>query len=638
MKNAKRWYIYFTSGISLHVFVWGLIGLLRLSTSTIIQTTDIAFQFSIIIISLPVFIVHYRWAKKLADEYREEISSEIRSLFHYLMLIAFLSPLLTNLYTLLSAGILQNESIVIRPSLIAIFITGIGYGLIYKQILTDREILGTDENMFFKRIFILIANLVSIIATATATTRLLIFTFLALWKTDNSNDGFSSMLNFQSQYESITLLVISVTSLVIFWKWLQRLLHSSKEEQASIERKIYLYLVVLASAVTTVSILTAILAGIFRKWMGLDPDGDIRRILPSAIVGGIVWAFHSHIINRDDAQYGTITQQRGIKIIYLYLMASVGLMAFVIGVGGNLNTIFSIWLDDVILPNQAKESFAYFTAAIIAGFPTWILPWRVLQLNSEENESIQKQARNSASRKNYLYFFLFLSVMVILGSAISIVYQFILLILGEGGDSDLGLRLSTSIANSLLASGVLAYHILLLKQDQDKIGVSESKTIEGKKIVIIDNTNGSFAMKVLASLKKEVPTINAIALGISSEAMNFLKSPEDEKSIVEFINNADLIVGDWTITAPENLRFENVAKTIRQSSTHKLFVPTNTDRLNWIGVDEKNIRNPITSSVKTIKDYLAGEETKISRGSGCITIIIGVFALILMLNFLESIF
>ena len=62
MTTVRRWYIYLVSAISLQAVTWGVIALLRnlLLSRLNPQPTAIAFQISVTIISLPIFLAHWR--------------------------------------------------------------------------------------------------------------------------------------------------------------------------------------------------------------------------------------------------------------------------------------------------------------------------------------------------------------------------------------------------------------------------------------------------------------------------------------------------------------------------------------------------------------------------------------------------
>src|SRR5262245_53182329 len=101
MNTARRWYIYLVCAVSLQGVTWAVIALLRnLLAGGGGQVTAIAFQIAAIIITLPLFLVHWLWAQRLADRDISEREASLRGIYHYTMLAGFLGPVIANTYSL----------------------------------------------------------------------------------------------------------------------------------------------------------------------------------------------------------------------------------------------------------------------------------------------------------------------------------------------------------------------------------------------------------------------------------------------------------------------------------------------------------------------------------------------------------
>ena len=66
MTTVRRWYVYLVSAISLQAVTWAVIALLRnlLLSRLDPEPTAIAFQISVIVIGLPIFVAHWQWGQR----------------------------------------------------------------------------------------------------------------------------------------------------------------------------------------------------------------------------------------------------------------------------------------------------------------------------------------------------------------------------------------------------------------------------------------------------------------------------------------------------------------------------------------------------------------------------------------------
>jgi len=85
MDAVRRGYIYLVSFVSLQAVAWAVIALLRdLLTQDIgwsIQSR--ALQLAIIVVGLPIYLVHWLWAQRLAGREPAERRATLRHLYLY---------------------------------------------------------------------------------------------------------------------------------------------------------------------------------------------------------------------------------------------------------------------------------------------------------------------------------------------------------------------------------------------------------------------------------------------------------------------------------------------------------------------------------------------------------------------------
>ena len=103
MGNVRRWYVYLVCAVTIQVVTWAAINLLRnLSIGSTVPTV-IALQISAIIVALPLYLAHWIWAQRRAAFDEEERAALPRLLYLYIMMTAFLAPLINNAYFLARA-------------------------------------------------------------------------------------------------------------------------------------------------------------------------------------------------------------------------------------------------------------------------------------------------------------------------------------------------------------------------------------------------------------------------------------------------------------------------------------------------------------------------------------------------------
>lgn len=104
------------------------------------------------------------------------------------------------------------------------------------------------------------------------------------------------------------------------------------------------------------------------------------------------------------------------------------------------------------------------------------------------------------------------------------------------------------------------------------------------KIVVIDGRGGGMGKSIVEKLRNSIPEANVIAIGTNPVAMQAMKSGgatasyTGEKSVKEFTQEADLIMGVMGIMIPNGLQGELTSEmvlAITSSNAIKILVPMN---------------------------------------------------------------
>jgi hypothetical protein len=417
---------------------------------------------------------------------------------------------------------------------------------------------------------------------------------------------------------------------LVFWRWAQWLFDGpSGEERESAMRKLYLYGVIFVGALSVVVNGAGILASIFRRVIGLSPEGDIRVPLPIIVVMGILWAYHALVLRDDAAKAGEAPRQAGVRRLYLYLVAAVGLSAVLVGLSGDVSVIIRAL--DTGFGTGLKEQLAWFTAAIVAGLPVWILPWWRAQDRAVASGPAGADARRSTVRKIYVYFFLFVATMTVLSGAVFIVYRISSWLLGL--DAPTLNELGHAIAFSLIAVCVWLYHGFVLRSDYKLSEQEQAGRLASLRVAVVDVGDGRFGRAVADALKQEAPTLDL-------EPVLLIHPRSDDREITARLAQAGLIVvavGSWTVAVPGgagSVVSPTLPQAIADSPARKLLVPTRSQDWEWAGVDRWDTASLVQQTVRAVKQIAAGEQVRPARplGVGAIfAIVVGVILLLALL-------
>jgi hypothetical protein len=265
---------------------------------------------------------------------------------------------------------------------------------------------------------------------------------------------------------------------------------------------------------------------------------------------------------------------------------------------------------------ELREQLAWFTAAIIAGLPVWILPWRQAQNRAVESGPAGTDARRSTVRKIYVYFFLFVATMTVLSSAVFVVFKVLSWFLGL--DAPTLSELGHSIAFSMIAVGVWLYHGSILRSDHRLSSREQVRHLEDLRVAVVDVGDGSFGRAVVDALKRETPELDLGLIVLTrSGAVGLGEDVErSDEEITTQLAQAGLIVGPWVIAVPSGSGgavSPEVARAVANSPARKLLAPTRSEGWEWAGVDRWSTEALVRQTVRAIKQIAAGEEVKPAR-------------------------
>lgn len=621
MSNVKRIYIYTVSIVLIQVITWAVISLARNLLVFDSDPAAVAFQLSVIIVALPIFLVHWAQIRRMVVLNLEERLATFRSCYLYGNLALFLYPFLICVSDLIDRLISPDrryfefsyfsfstgEAVVYN--LIVIIVAAILYAYHQHIINQDSNVISaTGGSATVRRIFVLGFSFIGLMITVSSVIEMIRWLMLELGNYSIHAGGFESI-----PQRELRNLIVYLPLWLVFWRWAQRLFDGpSEEERQSALRKFYILGVVFIAALSVVVSTTGILSSLIRRLLAVVSESSADEALPVIIGMGTVWAYHAFVLRKDASKGDDTPRQAGVQRAYAYLIAGIGLAALLGGLGGTINVIlevFSSMFGDVL-----REQLSWFTAAIISGLSVWVLTWRPAQMIANSIKPAGSAARRSLPRKIYLYFFIFVSVLVAISCMVYVVFRIISTILGE--DPPAFTELAEAISYGVIAIGVLIYHTRTLRSDGLLNNREQVIQLEGLRIVLVDVGEAILGGEVFNRLQGEFPDLMLDSIVLASQESGEEGLRDDYKTITKKISEASLIVGPWTIACVGGPVDKQIMAAIAASPARKLLIPDRFGSWGWIGVDELQPKDVIRQTLHTIRQMLSGEDIKMHRMKG----------------------
>ncbi len=611
MMVVRRWYLFVSATIGLQGFTWSFIWLLYgvfVTSGRLIETT--ALQLATLIVCLPLWLGHWWWAERLAGRDLEERGSTIRQLYLYGNLVAFLLPLIGSMIDLLSVSL---RLLINRPPAdpVAQFWYGtiasctLGVLFAYHGLVARHDAARghlVNSGAFIRRLYLFVAAGVGLLVYAGGAV------------------GLIQVLG-ESGVSSLSRLVDASVGMIVglgiwgghWWLIQQLFVSADEEERGSVLRKVYLYLVIVIASLVAVTNATILLAGLFRQALGLPIFGRLIDGLAPVIVATLIALYHGYVLRADAALIPEAPRQAGIRRVAWYLVAAVGQLALVGGLGGLLSVLIRSVASAGII-SELREPLAWFSAMLIVGVVVWGWCWRRVQQMATLSGEIGLLERSSLTRRIYLFGFLFVASLTLLIALMYILFRLISIALGQTFAGDLVADLAQAIAYSLIAGGVLATHSLALRTDTRLREAAERARQVQKRAVIF--AERELAHQIMKALQQQFPQLKLAIVG---------QEPDTDRE--RQLATADVIVGAW--------RPSDGLSQLARSPASKLLVPLADQNWMWIGVEPVTETDISRQLVQAMRQFLAGVPLRPHRGLSA-GVVLGVVIAILLIILLLS--
>ncbi len=623
MTTVRRWYLFAVCAVSLQAVAWAVIWLLRgiLLPDLLAGPELFSVQIAIVVIGLPIFLWHWSRARAEARSWAEGGRVDLGPfpLYLYGMLAGFIGPVVANTITLLQAlfRIALGISAKVLPSGLLPVEAGVhagigmvvlaGLTLFFRQLehsapAVREAVSGHLSDV--RRGFLLALSAAGLCMTVASLIGLLRWIIFQI-----GGDGVAIATGGEVVSLQAARLLVGLLLWQLPWRRAQALFYArGVEERESMLRKLYLYGLVFVSSLTVVTVTATVLAGLLRGWLGLESTGELRTALPAISVFGLLWWYHALELQRDVNLAPDVPSQAAIRRLYRYILATIGLGALLIGVGGDISALILL-ISEVGFGDGLREQVAGSSAALVAGLPVWILSWRKAQLASQSAGADGQVERRATVRKVYLYLFLFVATMTVLTSAVVILSQLLNLVLGTKSMEDLPSTLAHAIAFSAIAAGLWAYQRARLREDRDREETEQREQATEVRVVILTFADDDLSAALVSALQEELPGL-----------------------VTEITASASGTVGlsaNDVVIAPGD-----AAGMVADSPARKLLLPLPREGWDWVGVPLSPQQTTIKETVQALRQLIAGERIRpLRRLSGGVRIVLAIGAMLLLAIF-----
>ncbi len=553
MKTIRRIYFYLVSFISVLSLTWGITNLLRSITHQQIignQSDALSTGLAQILVSIPIFLLHWFIVQRDAQKSEEEKNSLVRGIYFYIILLAFLIPAVQNLIAFLNRLLLQAAQInpqraifggnqTLSDNLIAIVVNLILAVYFYRVLQSDWVSSADTEGLAdLRRLYRYIWMLYSLALTIISVQKLVVY-ILGLQPTLFPSSGKEQFSN------AMTMLLIGVPLWVYWWYLIQSSIHREDERRSTI-RSLILYVLTLTGALTFSINTGGILYKLLRVVMGEATTFSnlmavIRTPISLALTFGVMWAYFSGILKGDISSEIDPTKQAAMQRIYRYILAGLGLAVTILSIAGLSGWVIDLLLKDDWIWQDANQSLAQNLAALAVGITLWLLFWRKVNDESEQAGETGDHARRSLTRKIYLFLIVFACVIGVMASAGFLTYSLLQSLFGSDSSSLLNDVLQY-FRLTLLFAAFLAYHLTWLRRDNQSLTASLEKLQAAFPVVALldpESARGKGIQRAFQRLAEAIP----------------LKFISPDQMVADSLKDAAAVVLDTSLLEDQAVKF-----------------------------------------------------------------------------------
>jgi hypothetical protein len=401
------------------------------------------------LIGLPVWLVHWSWAQRLAARSTDERASVLRRLYLYASLAVGLFAAAAGVHGLLTDALDGDfaDAIGHVPAIAA----GVVVWLFTWQITTsDRAAVGEEGgSATLRRWYVYTAAVLGLFEMLRGVREII----EEIWRALASGRGPGP----DGVPDALVGLGVWVLHGVILSA------RFAEADRRSTLRSVAALITLAALIGATVYNLSQALYYSLARVFGVERPGGVGGTLLQAAAGPVsgvlVYGGAWLIAARAEIEVEA-PRQLGARRLYRYLVAFVALATLAVGVGGLLWIVADALTQApaTVRGDWWRDRAAAFITAIVVGLPLWLTHWT-------PSDAIDADEARSFSRRLYVYLVLIASTLVLLYSLAAVVYRLLTLVLGAPPTASLASDLARDVADAIVAGALVAYHVLVLRAD-----------------------------------------------------------------------------------------------------------------------------------------------------------------------------
>lgn len=543
MIRVRRLYVYGVCAVSLLLFATGIENLTRLLIQTLAQTDatpwlwlsrgdlrhQVSFFVALTVIDGPVWIGHWLFANRISANQATDLAergSEIRRFYLFLVMAGALVFFIPGMIGLIRIPLWAMLGATLNQPFVSALGAPIGLVVVtvpiwlyhYRIARSDAAVtgeaggLGTIRRLYFYAAAAVTVNFLLVNDARLGT---------SIWEGLTSIFGPATSGGTNWTRAALPSYAAAVFVFLAVWWWhlgwteakaagTDELAHT---ERRSLLRRVYLYGIVLISIVVLLVNASTLLNNSLRSAFGAaDPTGTGRSLLAAsgqplvwATIYGAFWLYHRWWLQREGQRVGEVAEQASLRRFYYYLIAAVGLTVFAIGTILLLNTVLSLLTTAPSQngPDWLRDRVSLSATLTVLGGLVWLGHWQYQQRLATGTEAAIE--RTALWRRLYLYLAIFVTVVAILIDAASLLYQLLLVGLGERVTPTVLDVIRTPLSVSIVTGILLLYHWRVLRSDLAVESSPKPRPSMHEAAVLVRCSDPTSAETVLAQIADLMP-------------------------------------------------------------------------------------------------------------------------------------
>ncbi len=475
MRTIRRIYFYLVAFISVETLTWGITNLLRSITHQgigTVQANVLSAGLAQVVVSIPLFLVHWLVVQRDAQRSDEEKNSVVRAISLYGILLGALVPVVQNLVALVNRLLLTGAHLTaqravfggnqtLADNLIAIAVNLLLAAYFARILQSDwKSSTDTDSLVDLRRLYSYIWMLYSLGLTIVGVKMSVQYIFQI-----RQSIGLTGQ---EMIFNAFALLVIGVPLWVYWWRNIQISITAERERHSTL-RTIVLYILALVGAIVFTINGAMVLYWLLRAALGESFTfstlmSNMSSSISYAVPFVVVWAYFGRILFNDILSEPDVSRQSAMHRIYRYILSIIGLIGAIYGIAAIAGFIVNNLTQRPITFVDKHQTLAANLAVLVVGLVIWLAFWLQVNLEAGLDGEAGDHARRSLSRKIYIYLVIFASVIGTMASTGFLLYTIL--------QSAFGLTIPDLLNSSLqdfrlilIFAAFLTYHLVTLNLD-----------------------------------------------------------------------------------------------------------------------------------------------------------------------------